>query len=118
MSSTPQDDRSIRFIQNLMKVDSELIAKFEEIQDKPEKIPEAFVILRQRIDLFRAAERQPRLNPYYRLFISSMQSAAIHYASLFWTKTQFDEQISQIVTRLDDLENEVKRLKEKLDNSS
>ena len=34
--------------------------------------------------------------------------------ALLWTKCQFDEQISQIITRLDNLENEVKSLKEKL----
>jgi hypothetical protein len=52
-----------------------------------------------------------------RFFVMVMYDDAVQDASLFWTKNQSEEQTSQIITRLDTLENEVKKIKEKLNLS-
>jgi hypothetical protein len=120
MSSSYSDDRrsedaTIRFINKLLERGDELLRKFNELKDSPDKTEDAYKILKERHDLFVSAEKDVSfIHPYYKFFIMAMRDNAFYHTSIVWTKNQFEEQVSQIVSRLDDLENEVKRLKEKL----
>ncbi|HJR47346.1 MAG TPA: hypothetical protein VJ799_04255, partial [Nitrososphaeraceae archaeon] len=69
--------------------------------------------------LFSDARKFPTLTEYAlteydSLLFGYVEGDILRDIALLWTKCQFDEQISQIITRLDNLENEVKSLKEKL----
>ena len=69
---------------------------------------------RKGLKLFSDAIKFPTLTEYDSLLFGYVEGDILRDIALLWTKCQFGEQISQIITRLDNLENEVKSLKEKL----
>jgi hypothetical protein len=112
MSQNRYDD----FLGKLLVKDNELLQKFNEIKDDPEKESEADAILKDRIDRFRIAERLP-MPTGYKNYISSLKDGAFYFRSLIWTKNQFAVQVSEVITRVDNVENDIKKIKEKLDIS-
>ena len=98
----------------------ELRKKLDEVRDIPDRVGEAEQLLRKMVENFALAEkwaqRKPGVPLYYKLFFTIMTDSTIQDARLFEAKNQFNEQISRIMTRLDNLETEVKKLKDKRDD--
>jgi hypothetical protein len=105
------EDAPEKIAAKVMAIDIKITEEYEKVKDEPQK---ALEVLSKRLKLFSDARNCPTLTEYDSLLFGYVEGDILRDISLLWTKCQFDEQISQIITRLDNLENEVKSLKEKL----
>jgi hypothetical protein len=65
----------------------------------------------ERYNIFLAAEKMP-IHPLMKVIFSSMASEVKLDVLLFKVRKDFEEQVSQIVTRMDSMEDEMKTMKE------
>lgn len=104
------EDAPEKIAAKVMAIDIKITEEYEKVKDEPQKplrfIEKAKIILRR--------QKVPNTPEYDSLLFGYVEGDILRDIALLWTKCQFDEQISQIITRLDNLENEVKSLKEKL----
>lgn len=105
------EDAPEKIAAKVMAIDIKITEEYEKVKDEPQK---ALEVLSKRLKLFSDARNCPTLTEYDSLLFGYVEGDILRDISLLWAKCQFDEQISQIITRLDNLENEVKSLKEKL----
>lgn len=105
------EDAPEKIAAKVMAIDIKITEEYEKVKDEPQK---ALEVLSKRLKLFSDARKFPTLTEHDSLLFGYVEGDILRDIALLWTKSQFDEQISQIITRLDNLENEVKSLKEKL----
>lgn len=105
------EDAPEKIAAKVMAIDIKITEEYEKVKDEPQK---ALEVLSKRLKLFSDARKFPTLTEYDSLLFGYVEGDILRDIALLWTKCQFDEQMSQIITRLDNLENEVKSLKEKL----
>jgi hypothetical protein len=67
----------------------------------------------ERYNIFLAAEKMP-IHPLMKVIFSSMAVDAKLEVLLFKLREDFEEQISQIITRIESIEDEIKTMKENL----
>jgi hypothetical protein len=65
----------------------------------------------ERYNIFLAAEKMP-IHPLMKVIFSSMASEVKLDVLLFKVRKDFEEQVSQIITRMDSMEGEMKTMKE------
>lgn len=107
MSGNPVSREAVE----VMARDTLITKEFEAVKDNPQK---ALQVLMKREQFLSQATRLPTITDLEKLLFSSMQADALRDISLFSTKSELNDQIRQIITRLDNLENDVKALKDKL----
>jgi hypothetical protein len=54
------------------------------------------------------------IDPLTRVLFSSMKSDVVLEVAIFQIRKDFHEQVAQIISRLDAMENDIKKLKDKL----
>ena len=96
-----------------------IIAKEREIRRRieaaahDESEEELHKLYDERCNIFLAAEKMP-IHPLMKVIFSSMAGDVKFDFLLFKVRRDFEEQISRIVTRIDNIEEEIKTMKEDL----
>ena len=98
------------FAKKIIEMDNALREKMKAAHGESEEI---YKIFKERLDTYTAAEKMP-IDPLTSVLFSSMKSDVMLELQLFKTRKDFDEQVSQIITRLDNMENDIKTIKDKL----
>jgi hypothetical protein len=112
--SSPEELES-RFITKMLEKDSKLRQEMADSANG-ESI-KILSILQRRFQLYE--DSMPFVNSAHnKILLSDMREGVAIQMMVYKTRYDFEEQISQIVTRLDDIENEVKSIKENLSPSS
>ena len=107
------DEISKSFIDKMLRLDSEILKKLEAAQREPEEINK---ILKERLDIYAEADKYA-LSDMYRLFVRNSRNDILLQAAIVAAKQDFAKQVSQIISRLDVVENEIKNIKNKLNMS-
>jgi prefoldin subunit 5 len=108
MASGPFED----FIKILVEKDKELQEKLDAAQRESGEI---YKIYQERLALYTTAEKLPT-DYMTRILLSTMKTDIVHEVALFKVKKDFEEQVSQIVTRLDNIESAIQTINDKLNN--
>lgn len=95
------EDAPEKIAAKVMAIDIKITEEYEKVKDEPQK---ALEVLSKRLKLFSDARNCPTLTEYDSLLFGYVEGDILRDISLLWTKCQFDEQISQIITRLDNIE--------------
>jgi hypothetical protein len=103
-------DRFQLFVEKIIKSDKKILEKKDVINREPTEI---YKILRERLDLYNTALKIP-IPEKYQLFFSNIINDIMVEAAIVATKEEFDVQVSQIISRLDSMENDIKAIKNKL----
>ncbi len=98
------------FAKKIMEKDRELRKRMEDAHGESERI---LKILQERLAYYSAAGSVPT-DPVTRVLVDSMEGDAVNQLALFQIRKDFDEQTSQIITRLDNMENEIRTIRDKL----
>lgn len=72
-----------------------------------------YELLEERYNLYEQALIVVK-TPYYLVMFSDMRSDVAIEKMLFKTRQDFEQQVSQIITRIDDIQNDVKTIKSRL----
>lgn len=100
----------ISIINKVVHQDSEIIKQLDPTYRDAEK---TYRVLKQRLDLYTEAQKLP-ISSIAMLYFNSARSTVLTEAMVAAARKDFDEQTSQIISRLDSIENEIKIIKEKL----
>jgi hypothetical protein len=106
------DTNPKNFGEKIVKMDKGLREKMDEAFEKGDS-EQVYRLTQERYNLYTEAEKYP-LSETTKVLFSSMKGDVVLQVLLFKIKKDFEEQTSQIVTRLDTLENDVKDIKKKL----
>ena len=103
-------DRFQIFVEKIQKLDRKILERKELVNKEPEQM---FKILKERLDLYNSALKIP-IPEKYQLFFSNTINDILVESAVVATKKEFAEQVSQIISRLDDMEVDIKKIKAKL----
>ncbi len=103
-------DRFQIFVEKIQKLDKKILERKELINKEPD---EMFKILKERLDLYNTALQVP-IPEKYQLFFSNIINDILVESTVVATKKEFAEQISQIISRIDDIANDIRTVKNKL----
>jgi hypothetical protein len=109
MSVSTHEIYSRLFVNQIIIQDSELLAK---MYGKATHVDEMYQLFRQRLSLFEKAADMP-LVELDRLLLDSKKADISMELKLFRFKQHIEEQLSQVISRLDTLEVQLTTLKEK-----
>jgi hypothetical protein len=109
MNKDMSDEESKSFMGNIVKRDSEIIEKLRATHREPDQV---YKILKERLELYDEASEYP-LSDMYKLFIGNTKAIIYSQMTIVATKDDFAKQVSQIVSRLDDIENDINNIKGK-----
>jgi hypothetical protein len=109
MSVSAHETSSRLFVNRIIIQDSEILAK---MYGKVTHVDEMYQLFRLRLSLFEQAEDLP-LTELDRLLLDSKKTDVIMELKLFRFKQHIEEQLSQVISRLDALEVQLSTLKEK-----
>jgi hypothetical protein len=98
------------FVKKIIEKDRELRKRMEAAHGESEEI---YKLYKERFDNYAAAEEMSNDLPI-KILLSSLKSDIVLEVALFKTRKDFDEQVSQIITRLDNIENDITTIKDKL----
>jgi hypothetical protein len=94
-----------------------IIEKDRELRERMEaahgESGELYKLYKERLDNYTEAEKMP-IDDLTRVLFSGMKSDVVLEIALFKLRKDFDEQASQIITRLDNMENDIRTIKDKL----
>jgi hypothetical protein len=100
----------IVFLREIAHKDSEISKKIDPTLRDADK---TFRILKERLDLYDQTLKLP-ISAISTLYLISAKSAISAEAAVATARKDFDEQTSQIISRLDNIENDIKIIKQKL----
>ena len=72
-----------------------------------------YELYKERLAIYTEAEKMP-IDPVTKVLFSSMKIDVVLEIALFKLRKDFDEQASQIISRIDNMENDIKTIKKKL----
>ena len=98
------------FVDKIIERDRQLREKISAEHGESEEL---YKLYKERLDIYTTAEKMP-VDPITKVLFSSMKSDVILEVAIFKLRKDFDEQISQIISRLDSVENGIKMIKERL----
>jgi hypothetical protein len=110
MNKDMSDEVSKSFMEKIVKRDSEVIKKLEATHREPDEV---YKILKERLEIYAEADKYP-LTDMYKLFVSNTRNDIYLQAAIVAAKDDFAKQVSQIISRLDNIENEIRNIKDKL----
>jgi uncharacterized protein (UPF0335 family) len=98
------------FAKKIMEKDREIRQKMEAAHGESGVLYELY---KERLAIYTEAEKMP-IDPVTKVLFSSMKSDVVLEIALFKLRKDFDEQASQIISRIDNMENDIKTIKKKL----
>lgn len=114
MSPTVYEDASRSLTSRIIIHDTELMAKMYE---KNINLNEMYQIFRERLSLYENASRMP-LTEIDRLLLDSKKTEVSMELKMYRFKQDVEEEMSQVLSRLENLENDLATLKEKQKQAS
>ncbi len=104
------DDEYRDLFEKIIIREVEIREELKELRNKSHEVARVEKLLKERIDLATSGEKIAN-TVREKLLFTIMKDSAIQDEKFYKTEKQFNEEISRIYSRLDDLEEEVKKLK-------
>jgi hypothetical protein len=98
------------YIERIMKMDDEIVQRMESSHGDPDAY---YRLNRERLDLYTEASKMP-IDRTTKVYFSLVASDITRDVALFKLRKDFDDQISQIISRLDDIDSDIRTMKDKL----
>jgi len=112
MSTTDDSVASNLFVRTITDTDTQLI---DEMAKKDSSTRDMYSLFQQRLELYNRALEQ-KLIPTDRIFLAYKKDLIYTELKMFKFKLDFEEQVSHIVSRLDEMDAQIKDLKNQKQN--
>lgn len=99
------------YADRIMKMDDEIVQKMENSHGDADAY---YRLNKQRLDLYDEASKLP-VDRITQVYFSLVKSDITRDVALFKLRKDFDQQVSEIISRLDNIDSNIKSLKERLD---
>ena len=98
------------YVERINKKDDEIVQRMESSQGDPDAY---YRLNKERLTLYDEASKMP-VDPLTKVYFSLVKSDITRDVVLFKLRKDFDQQVSEIISRLDNMDNDIKSLKDKL----
>ncbi|HEU4443594.1 MAG TPA: hypothetical protein VFR94_02855 [Nitrososphaeraceae archaeon] len=98
------------YVDRIMKKDDEIVERMESAHGDPDMY---YRLSKERLDLYDGAGKMP-IDRITKINFSLVKSDILRDVAIFKLRKDFDQQISQVISRLDGIDDDIKTLKDKL----
>jgi hypothetical protein len=98
------------YVERISKMDDEIVQRMESSHGDPDAY---YRLNQERLTLYETASKMP-VDRLTKVFFSLVKSDITRDVVLFKLRKDFDQQVSEIISRLDNMDNDIKSLKDKL----